>query len=432
MATGPLSIPKDPKFPGTERFRGTIYYAAKWPHGDVDFTGQRVGLIGTGSTGVQIVPEVAKSASELYVFQRTPSFSLPMRNEQLGPDDVAEIKSHYAGLRAAARNSALGGVRPSTTRPFFSLPANQRCELMEDAWKMGGHAFLGTFSDLLVNSDANDQVADFVRGKIGEIVEDPVTAEALKPRGYPIFARRPCLDTRYYECFNEPHVHLVDCLTDPIEGLTEAGVKTRDREVELDVLILATGYDGLTGALLAFDVKGRDGLDLRDKWRGGAQSWLGLMLEGFPNLFMICGANGPAALANIVSVDEQNVDWFCGLIAHMDASGLAVAEPTALAETAWMDVVHDLAGKTLLSKAQTWYTGANVDGKVQGLTLFTGGFAKYRDYCDAEAAGGYKSLDFRRGKLPQPAHHPAVSLLSRNETGIANSGKYEPVAIGPL
>lgn len=429
MATGPLSIPKDPGFPGTDRFAGTIHYAATWPHDEVDFSGLRVGLIGTGSTGIQIVPEVAATAGELYVFQRTPSFSLPMRNDQLGPEDVAEIKAHYPGLRTAARNSALGGVRPAGTRPFFSLPASQRNQLMEDAWQLGGHAFLGTFSDLLINADANDQVAEFVRGKIGEIVDDPRTAEALKPRGYPIFARRPCLDTHYYECFNLPNVYLVDCLTDPIEGLTEAGVKTRDHEYPLDLLILATGYDGLTGAMLAFDIKGRDGRDLADKWRAGATSWLGLMMEGFPNLFMICGANGPAALANIVSIDEQNVDWFAALIDQMDGKGQATAEPTAEAEKHWMDIVHDLAERSLLSKAQTWYVGANVEGKSRGLTMYTGGFAKYVDACQAEAARGYPNLWFTAASTNERRSAPDRCRWRARGTAPEPT---EPIAVGPL
>jgi len=399
MATGPLSIPKDPEFPGLDRFEGEIYRAAKWPHTDVDFTGKRVGLIGTGSTGIQIAPEVARQAEQFYVFQRTPSFSLPMRNEKLDPDYVAEIKRNYPGMRASARNSNLGGVRAAGARPFFSLPPNQRRELLEDAWKLGGQAVLGVFSDLLTNPEANEQVADFVRSKIDEIVEDPETAEALKPRGYPIFARRPCLDTHYYESFNEPHVHLIDCLRDPIEGLTEKGVKTRDREVELDALILATGYDGLTGALMAFEVRGRDGRDLREKWKAGAESWLGLMIEGFPNLFMICGANGPAALANIITINEQNVDWFCNLIDYMAVHHIAAAEPTIEAEGEWMRIVYDLAEKTLMSKAQTWYVGANVEGKARGLTLFTGGFAKYRDYCDTVKNNGYSGLTFEREEV---------------------------------
>lgn len=398
MATGPLSIPKDPEFPGLEDFKGKIYHAARWPHEKVNFEGKRVGLVGTGSTGIQIVPVVAEEAAALYVFQRTPSFSLPMRNDKLEPEYVAEIKRNYAGIRAAARSSALGGVRPSSTRPFFSLPPEQRHELMEDGWKRGGHAFLGTFSDLLQNPKANEQVADFVRGKISEVVNDPKIAEILKPRGYPIFARRPCLDTNYYEAFNEPHVYLVDCLNDPIEQVTEKGVKTTSQEIELDSLILATGYDGLTGAMLAVDVTGRNGISLREKWRDGARSWLGLMIAGFPNMFMVCGANGPAALANIITLNEQNVDWICNLLEHMKEHGLGTVEAEEDAEAKWMEQVYALAENTLLSKANTWYTGTNVEGKARGLTLYTGGFLRYSEACSAVQSGGYGELTFGEQK----------------------------------
>jgi cation diffusion facilitator CzcD-associated flavoprotein CzcO len=399
MATGPLSVPKDPEIPGLDRFAGAIYRSQRWPHEDVDFSGRRVGLIGTGSTGIQIAAEIGKNVGELHVFQRTPSFSLPMLNDKLDPQYIREIKDHYAGLRAAARASSVGGVRPSNTRPFFSLPANQRNQLMEDAWKMGGHAFLGTFSDLLSNPDANEQVAEFVRGKIGEIVDDPETAEALKPRGYPIFARRPCLDTQYYEQFNKPNVHLVDLLNDPIEEIVEAGVRTRSREIPLDALILATGYDGLTGAMMAFEVRGRNGRDLREKWQHGAESYLGLMMADFPNLFMICGANGPAALANVISINEQNVDWICSLLDHMEASGQSVVEATPSGEDRWMDIVRGLAAKTLLSKANTWYVGANVEGKSRGLTMFAGGYAKYDEYCQAAINAKFDELAFEPDQI---------------------------------
>ncbi|MES2337403.1 MAG: NAD(P)/FAD-dependent oxidoreductase [Pseudomonadota bacterium] len=403
MATGPLSIPKDPEFPGVDVFAGELYRAGRWPHTKVDFAGKRVGLIGTGSTGIQIATEVAKDAGEFYVFQRTPSFSLPMRNEKLDPDFVAEIKRNYPALRTAARASNLGGIRPTSTRPFFSLPASQRRQLMEDAWVMGGHAFLGTFSDLLTNPEANEQVAQFVRDKISEVVDDPATAEALKPKGYPIFARRPCLDSGYYEAFNQPNVHLVDCVADPIVRLTEHGVQTQSGEIPLDMLILATGYDGLTGAMMAFEVRGRDGRDLRDKWRGGAESWMGLMIEGFPNMFLVCGANGPAALANIITINEQNVDWFADVITYMADNDLATIEPTRAAEQEWMATVRSLAETSLLSQAKTWYVGANVEGKAQGLTLYTGGFARYRDTCLAVAADGYRGLVFEPVKERVPA-----------------------------
>ncbi len=398
MATGPLSIPKDPDIPGVGHFKGRLLHAAKWPHEPVSFDGQRVGVIGVGSTGIQIVQDVGPLAGELFVFQRTPSFTMPMRNEALEPDYVAEVKRHYPGIREAARNSAVGGTRPQSTRAFFSVTPRQRRQLLEDAWKNGGLAMLGTFFDLLSNAEANEHVADFVREKIGEVVRDPVTAEALKPRGYPIFARRPCLDSSYYETYNLPNVHLVDCLKDPIVEVTEKGVRTASGEVELDTLILATGYDGLTGALMAFDVVGRDGRTVNDKWKNGARSCLGLMMEGFPNLFMTTGPNGPAALANIIRISEHDVDWIAAALMHMHKNGLSTIEPTRKAEDAWMDVVASLAQRSLINKAKTWWVGTNVKDKAQGLTMFIGGFLRYREYCAAAVEGGYRSFAFEQAK----------------------------------
>ena len=404
MATGPLSVPKDPEIPGLSRFKGALYRAAKWPQEPVRFEGKRVGVIGTGSTGIQIVQEVGKTAGELFVFQRTPSFTMPMRNTKLDPEYVAEVKRHYPGLREAARNSAVGGLRPQSTRAFFSCTPEQRKTLLEDAWKNGGLAMLGTFSDLLVNEEANAEVAEFVRGKIGEVVKDPVTAEALKPKDYPIFARRPCLDSSYYETYNQPNVHLVDLFKQPIVEITEKGVRTEQGEYELDILILATGYDGLTGALTAFDVVGKGGQTVNQKWKDGARSYLGIMMEGFPNLFMTTGPTGPAALANIVRISENDVDWIAELMVHMEKNGQAAAEVTREAEQAWMDIVANLAKRSLLLKAKTWYLGANVKDKPLGLTLFTGGFHKYREYCEAAKQNGYAhALAFMPGKVERVA-----------------------------
>jgi cation diffusion facilitator CzcD-associated flavoprotein CzcO len=419
MATGPLSIPKDPEISGIERFKGRLLRAAKWPHEPVSFAGQRVGVIGTGSTGIQIIQEIGPKASALFVFQRTPSFTMPMRNEKLEPDYVAEVKRNYAGIREAARNSAVGGTRPQSTRAFFSVTPRQRQSLLEDAWKQGGLAMLGTFSDLLVNPEANEYVAEFVRGKISELVKDPALAEKLKPRGYPIFARRPCIDETYYETYNLPTVHLVDCLTDPIVEITDKGVRTQSGEIELDMLILATGYDGLTGALLAFDVVGRQGRTVNGKWSEGARSYLGLMMEGFPNLFMTTGPNGPAALANIIRINEHDVDWIADLMTHMAENGLTAAEPTKAAEDAWMQIVSTLAQRTLVSKAKTWYVGANVKDKPQGLTLFTGGFLKYREHCAAVVQDGHRALSFER-KLGGPM---------RGEIRLAGDLKGKPSSI---
>ncbi|WP_332747692.1 flavin-containing monooxygenase [Hydrogenophaga sp.] len=389
MATGPLSVPKKPEIEGLDRFKGRLMYAARWPHEPVDFAGKRVGVIGTGSTGIQIVQEVGRQAGELFVFQRTPSFTMPMRNVPIEPEYMAEVKRHYAGIREIARNSAIGGARPLSTRGFFTVTPGQRLALLEDSWNQGGLAMLGTFGDLMINEEANEHVAEFVRGKIGEVVTDPSTAESLKPRGYPIFARRPCLDTGYYETYNLPNVHLMDCLTDPILEATEKGIRTASGETELDILILATGYDGLTGALLAFDVVGRDGRTIQDKWKNGPRSHLGIMLEGFPNLFMTTGPNGPAALANIIRMSENDVDWIADAITHLRKNGLGSIEPSRKIEDDWMELVHALAKNSLINKAKTWWVGANVEGKPQGLTQFIGGFSKYREHCAAAAANGY-------------------------------------------
>jgi cation diffusion facilitator CzcD-associated flavoprotein CzcO len=403
MATGPLSVPRDPEIPGIAAYKGQLLRAGKWPHHPVDFAGKRVGVIGTGSTGIQIVQEVGRLAGELHVFQRTPSFTMPMRNQKLDADYVAEVKRNYPGIREAARNSPNGGVRPWTTRAFFSITPARRRDLLEDAWKTGGLAMLGTFTDLLSNEEANEHVAEFVRGKIDDVVTDRVTAERLKPRGYPIFARRPCLDTLYYETFNQPNVHLIDCVTDPIVEITTSGVRTHSGETELDMLIFATGYDGLTGALTAFEVVGRNGHTINDKWKDGARSYLGLMMEGFPNLFMTTGPNGPAALANIVRISENDVDWIANAIMHMADHRLGTIEPTRKAEDDWMQLVFRLAQRSLLSKAKTWYVGTNVAGKAQGLSLFTGGFPKYREYCAAAIQNGYRDFVFERGQTPVAA-----------------------------
>ena len=398
MATGPLSIPKDPDIPGIERFKGELLRAQKWPHTPVSYAGKRVGVIGTGSTGIQIIQEIGPQAGELFVFQRTPSFTLPMRNRKHSADYTAELKRNYAAIRAACRMNPTGGARPISTRPFFSLPPTQRRQLMEQAWINGGHTFLGIFSDLMLNQDANDEVADFVREKIGEIVKDAKTAEALKPRGYPIFARRPCLDTSYYETYNRENVHLVDCKNDPIVEITEKGIRTQSGETELDMLIFATGYDALTGALLAFDVTGRDGISLKDKWKDGPTSLYGMMLNGFPNLFAVSGPNGPAALANLITIAEHDVDWIADMITHMDRAGVKSVEPTQQAEDAWMKLVAQLAEHSLIRKANTWWVGANVKGKPQGLTMFVGGFNKYRDHCLKAKQDGYADFVFDREK----------------------------------
>jgi len=394
MATGPLSIPKDIDIDGVGDYGGNIYRAAKWPHEPVDFAGQRVGLIGTGSSGIQIASTLAHEAGELYVFQRTPSFTFPMRNKTLTDEYRAQVKSHYKSIRENTRNNFTGGTRPISTRPLFSVTVEERTELLEDAWRRGGRVLMGLFSDALTDPAANEIIAEFVRGKIGEIVRDPDIAERLKPRGYPIFSRRPCLDTHYYEIYNRPNVHLIDCLEDPIERLTERGLATRERDFALDSIIFATGYDGLTGAMLSIDIRGRGGKTLADKWRTGARSYLGLAVEGFPNLFMVCGANGPSALANIVILNEENGDWIADCIDYMRHHSYSTIEADINAEDQWVSTVAALASKSLIPKANTWYTGSNIDGKPHVFPIYTGGLNRYRDVCTAVATDNYRGFVF--------------------------------------
>jgi cation diffusion facilitator CzcD-associated flavoprotein CzcO len=404
MATGPLSIPKGLDVSGAERFKGETYLSGRWPQHPVDFARKRVAVIGTGSTGIQIVPVVAEMADHLTVFQRTPSFTLPMRNRKLSPDYVAQIKAHYPHLRTMARASLTGGVRPVSSRPVFSIPAEERERLLEDAWEQGGLGILGLFGDLLFDEAANDVVADFVRGKIKQVVKDPATAEVLTPRGYPIFARRPCLDTRYYEAYNRDNVTLVDCLNEPIFEITETGLRTGKRDVDVDIIIAATGYDGLTGAMLAVDLKGREGRSLREKWAGGAHSYLGLMMEGFPNLFIMSGPNGPSALANYILISEQNAGWITRCIAYLRVHGHSTIEPTAKAEQRYMTLVSEIANRSLMPKANTWYVGANIPGKPRFFPIFAAGLNKYTELCNEAAAEDYASFEIDGG-LARESHH---------------------------
>ncbi|HOA49221.1 MAG: hypothetical protein RL702_1095 [Pseudomonadota bacterium] len=391
MATGPLSMPKALDIPGSERFSGKLLQAQTWPHEPVDFAGKRVGLIGTGSSGIQIAPVVAEQCGHLTVFQRTPSFTLPARNRKLDPEFIGQIKAHYPHLRDMAKTTFTGGIRPVSTRPFFSVSPEERRKLMDQAWEEGALQFLGLFADLLFDAEANECVAEYVRAKIDEVVNDKATAELLKPRGYPIFARRPCLDTNYYETFNRPNVDLADCISDPIAEITPDGIRTRERHFELDVIIAANGYDALTGAMLAIDITGRDGARLSEHWREGPRSHLGLMMPGFPNLFMVAGANGPSALANFVLLNEQNVDWIARCITHLRDKRLSTIEPTQTGEDRWMAQLKVLAARSLYPRANTWYTGSNIEGKPRGIPFYLGGLPRYREACDRaiEAFGDF-------------------------------------------
>ena len=383
MATGCLSLPKTPDIDGTERFGGEVYFTSRWPHDDVDFTGKRVGVIGTGSSGIQSIPLIAQQASELTVFQRTPNFSIPAHNGPISPAKRSAIDTDPAAYREAAKWSR-GGV-PSEVSEVGALQVSddERRERYERAWEAGELiAILSVFNDLLTNEASNTTMSDFIRGKIRSIVDDPATAEILCPTNHPFGTKRPCLDTNYYETFNLPHVTLVDLLSTPIVTITESGAQTSKGSYEFDAIVFATGFDAMTGAIVAVDITGRDGVELVQKWADGPKTYLGLMVEGFPNLFTITGPGSPSVLSNMAVSIEQHVDWICGCLDHLRERDLAVIEPTPTAEAAWVQHVNDYGDITLYPRANSWYMGANVPGKPRVFLPYVGGVDTYRKVCD--------------------------------------------------
>ena len=394
MATGCLSVPKDPDIPGLESFQGPVYFTSRWPKESVNFAGQTVGLIGTGSSGIQVAPEIAGAAERLLVFQRTPSFTLPARNAPFPRDKLTEVKASYPQRRAEARQHPAGHLRPLTSRATFSYADDERQLVFDGAWQRGGLDLFGVFGDLIVDEKANFEVARLIHDKIDEMIDNPVTAAALKPHRDPLGGRRVCLDTDYYKTFNRANVDLIDVLTDPIDVVVADGIRTHANHYVLDALVLATGFDAMTGALLAVDIRGRNGRSLRDKWRDGPLSYLGIAIEGFPNLFTITGPGSPSVLTNVVASIEQHVEWIMALSDHMDEHGLATVEADADAELAWMRHVYDIAAQTLMIKANSWYVGSNVPDKPRIFMPFAGGLDVYRNMTDEIARDDYRGFHF--------------------------------------
>jgi cyclohexanone monooxygenase len=397
MATGCLSVLKPPEVDGLDRFAGPVHHTGRWPHEGVDVSGRRVAVIGTGSSGVQSIPLLAADAARLTVFQRTPSYVLPAHNRPLTSEEIADRKANYPEHRAAARTSGFGIPRaPATGERALEVSPAQRRARYQGAYDEGVLIALGgTFADLRLDQAANDTVAEFIRGKIRDRVADPETAEALSPRGYPFGTKRHALDTGYFETYNSEHVELVDLRQTPLVEVTGTGVRTTERLYEVDVLVLATGFDAMTGALLAPDIRGRDGRTLREAWADGPRTHLGLAVAGFPNLFVITGPGSPSVLSNMVVSIEQHADWIADAIAELDRRGLPTIEATPEAEAEWVAHVAELADHTLLPKADSWYIGANVPGKPRVFMAYLGGVGPYRQRCDAEAEAGYPG--FRLG-----------------------------------
>ncbi len=395
MATGCLSIPKDVDIPGVEDFGGRTFQTGRWPHEEVDFRGRRVAVIGTGSSAIQSIPLIAAQAAELTVFQRTPNFSFPAHNGPIPEEKLAQIRGREAEYREEARWSRGGVPAAMATERMADVDEAERVRRMETAFDSGElFRIMPRFVDVAIDPDTNEVYAEFIRDKIRSIVDDPVTAEKLCPRGYPVGTKRPCLDTGYYETYNQPHVRLHDLRDDPIVTVTEDGLQTEQTTYEFDDLVLATGFDAMTGALVGVDIRGRDGVTLADRWRDGPVTYLGLTAVGFPNLFMVTGPGSPSVLSNMMVSIEQHIDWIGRCIDDLSAAGLETIEPTPTAEAGWVQHTNDCADLSLLSLADSWYMGANVPGKPRVCLPYVGGVDAYRRACDDVAEAGY--LGFTR------------------------------------
>jgi cation diffusion facilitator CzcD-associated flavoprotein CzcO len=389
MATGCLSSSKLPEIPGLDTFKGETHHTSHWPHEGVDFTGKRVGIIGTGSSGVQSIPVIAEQAADLTVFQRTPSYSLPARNRRLTVDEIAAMKAGYRDYRQAQKESGGGVPVELPTRSALEVSDEERDAAYEKAWESGSLVnLLSTFTDLALSQEANDTARHWIHHKIKSIVADPRTAQDLCPE-YPFGTKRPCLDSGYFETYNRDDVHLVNLQREPLVEITERGIRTAAREYEFDTIVYATGFDAMTGSLTNVDIRGRDGISLKETWSAGPRTYLGIGSAGFPNLFMITGPGSPSVLSNMVVSIEQHVDWVCDAIAHLQAQGLATIEATREAQDAWVDHVNEIAGYTLYPKANSWYMGANVPGKPRVFMPYAGGVGEYRKKCDEVAKNGY-------------------------------------------
>jgi cation diffusion facilitator CzcD-associated flavoprotein CzcO len=392
MATGCLSTAQVPKYKGLETFKGHWYHTGNWPHEGVDFTGQRVGVIGTGSSAIQSIPIIARQAAHLYVFQRTPNFSVPAHNAPLDPEHERRWKANYAEHRREARESRVGFVVERSEQSALEVPPEERLREYEKRWNRGGLGFALAYVDLLTSKDANDTAAEYFRAKIRSLVRDPALGEALVPRQYPLGTKRLCVDTGYYETFNRDNVTLVDIRKAPIEAITPHGLRTRDEAYALDSIVFATGFDAMTGALMSIDLRGRGGKTIQQKWAEGPRTYLGVSIAGFPNLFIITGPGSPSVLSNMIVSIEQHVDWITDCITRLIQQGKASIEATVEAEDAWVEHVNEVGHLTLYPLADSWYMGANIPGKPRIFMPYIGGVGAYRQKCDEVAAKGYEGF----------------------------------------
>lgn len=398
MATGNLSVPKHAKIKGLESFSGDIYHTGLWPSNELDLSGKRVGVIGTGSSGIQAIPLLAEQAEQLYVFQRSPNYCFPARNRALEPEYLADIKAKYPALRKAARNSASGNALYNIPeKPALSVHADDRLALYEERWSMGGLNFLRAYTDLVTNKDANKTAQDFIAAKIHTTVHDSATADALVPRDHYLGSRRPCTGTNYYETYNRSNVALVDVRKAPITQIVPKGIQTEQAHYDLDAIVLATGFDAITGALKKIAVSVDQGKTLTDAWAAGPKAYLGLMTAGFPNFFLVTGPGSPSILTNMLPAIEQHVDWIGRCLQHMRAHGFNRIDVDAAYQDGWVQHLNEQAAKTLLPLSSSWYVNAPTDGQPLVFPLYVGSFGVYTDKCDQVAADGYTGFMLSAG-----------------------------------
>ena len=391
LAVGCLSSPTRPRFAGIGDFRGAVYHTGEWPHEPVDFTGLRVGVIGTGSSAIQAIPWIARQAEHLTVFQRTPNYVVPAQNRPLDPEEVRETKAHYGELRALQRSTATGN--PFDTNPLSALAVSpeERNREYEARWQEGGLVFVASFNDLQISAAANETAAEFVRNKIRGIVEDPAVAELLCPHDA-LGCKRLCVDTGYFETFNRPNVSLVDVSKAPIDRLTPQGLRVGGTDYAFDAIVFATGFDAMTGSILKIDIRGRGGVRLRDEWADGPRTYLGLGVAGFPNLFTITGPQSPSVLTNMIPTIEQHVEWIADCLDWLRGRNVLSIEAERAAQDAWIEHSNDTAERTLRLSCNSWYVGANVPGKPRVFMPYIGGMPAYKRKCAAVAAAGYEGF----------------------------------------
>jgi cation diffusion facilitator CzcD-associated flavoprotein CzcO len=392
-AVGCLSTANVPHFPGLKDFKGDWYHTGQWPHEGVDFTGKRVGMIGTGSTGIQAAPVIAASAAHLTVFQRTANYSVPARNAPLTPEFRQYIKEHPGEIRTATRETLNGMAFRIEQRLAVETSPEEREKIYEAAWERGGLQFRAAFQDMMIDKAANDTAADFIKRKIRSIVKDPTTAAILSDIDHPYAAKRPPIDTDYFETYNRPNVTLVDLRAAAIERITPSGVCTTQDEYPLDIIVFATGFDAMTGPMLRMDIRGRGGVVLKDVWEAGPRNYLGLQVAGFPNLFTITGPGSPSVLCNMPVAIEQHADWIADCIEHMREKGLERIEARPESMDKWVAEVNEAARKTVLPMAKhSWYLGANIPGKPRVFMPYAGGMVRYREICAEVAENGYEGF----------------------------------------